>query len=836
MADPAERFKDLFAAAAELPPAGRERFLAEECGDDRELCARLETLLRAHDEVGDFLEEPATLDRPFVEHEAEAPWHAGQRIGDYELVAELGRGGGGVVWRARQLEPVQRDVALKILFAPAPGGELPFEPRSLARMQHPGINSLFAAGTTDDGLPWLAMQLVDGEPITRFCARNHTPLGERLRLFLDVCHAVQHAHHKGIAHHDLKPGNVLVTERDGERCPVVIDFGIARPASPPASVAAGTTDVAGTPDYMSPEQIDGDARAVDARADVYALGVLLYELACGERPFVHRGERVPLAERLRRLREDEPVPPSRRAAERLPREVDWITQRAMAKHPDLRYQTVAALADDVRRWRAGEPVAAGPSTLGYRLRCVWRRHRAAACAAIVLVGGLGLGAAVAAHGWWRAAVASQEANRALDLLDELWSRSDPGQAGRPDGERQRDLAAALSDLPAQARGEPRVELRLQRALASLQRYLGHGDAAVAHADRAVELAEAQGAADFVGALLQRGMANLERGDVTAAEQDARAAIDGAAAANATPALATAHALLADCLGRRGDHVQALLAADTALGLRRRIDEPRALAQSLLQLAGLRMAIGNLDESLAALDEAMALQEPLGEDHPDVLVAWQGRAILLRQKGDLVGAEAAMRNGLERRRRVHGEGHPRVAWAEVELAWVLHERGDDAAAEPLLAAAKHSLRASLGDGHVQVTEAMSRHGSVLAVLGRHDEAATELRLAIERYRNLAAHPPEGLVAAIAELAKLQWRRGDRPGGLALQHEAVAIARGAVAEDHYVLSVALTHLATMLAETGERARAIELLEEALARSTRAGRTAEAAVQRARLDALR
>jgi eukaryotic-like serine/threonine-protein kinase len=219
-------------------------------------------------------------------------------------------------------------------------------------MQHPGINSLFAAGTTDDGLPWLAMQLVDGEPITRFCARNHTPLGERLRLFLDVCHAVQHAHHKGIAHHDLKPGNVLVTERDGERCPVVIDFGIARPASPPASVAAGTTDVAGTPDYMSPEQIDGDARAVDARADVYALGVLLYELACGERPFVHRGERVPLAERLRRLREDEPVPPSRRAAERLPREVDWITQRAMAKHPDLRYQTVAALADDVRRWRA----------------------------------------------------------------------------------------------------------------------------------------------------------------------------------------------------------------------------------------------------------------------------------------------------------------------------------------------------------------------------------------------------------------------------------------------------------------------------------------------------
>lgn len=482
-ADP-RRVKELFVAALDLPDdAARRAWLDRECGDDPEFRRRLDALLAAHDEPISALERPLAVEmatRSFVPGDVTGgrpdPWaHTpAARVGRYKLLELIGEGGMGQVWVAEQLEPIRRRVALKLI---KPGmdsrailARFEAERQALALMDHPNIARVLDAGTTEDGRPYFAMELIKGVPVTEFCDARRLTTRERLELFEPICRAIQHAHRKGIIHRDIKPSNVLVALHDEQPIPKVIDFGVAKAVGrqlTEGTLYTGFGSLVGTPAYMAPEQAAFNQLDVDTRTDVYALGALLYELLTGSPPFEpERLKRAAIDEVLRVVREEEPPRPSARLStsgsraslaavrrsdpDKLPGllrgELDWIVMKALEKDRNRRYDDAAAgLAADVRRYLDGEPVQAHPPGTVYRLRKFTRRHRLALGTATAFVGLLIVSAVVSA---WLAVRARESAASAA----RQWVRAE---------DNARRLAGALAATERNAAGL-RVDLELTR--------------------------------------------------------------------------------------------------------------------------------------------------------------------------------------------------------------------------------------------------------------------------------------------------------------------------------------------------------------------------------------
>ncbi|MBI1914048.1 MAG: tetratricopeptide repeat protein [Planctomycetes bacterium] len=436
----------IFNVARQIEAAeARRLYLQQSCGDDAELQARVEALLRVHEEERSFLQPPVEELRATVDEQpiSERP---GTVIGSYKLLEQIGEGGFGVVFMAEQQEPIRRKVALKVL---KPGmdtrqvvARFEAERQALALMDHLNIAKILDAGETASGRPYFVMDLVRGVPITDYCDQAQFTPRERLELFVYVCQAVQHAHQKGIIHRDLKPSNVLVTLQDGTAVVKVIDFGIAKALGQQLTdktLFTGFAQMLGTPLYMSPEQAALSNVDVDTRSDIYSLGVLLYELLTGTTPFdKERLQQAGYDEMRRIIREEEPPRPSTRMStlgqaattvsaqrksdpKRLSQlfrgELDWIVMKALEKDRNRRYETASAFAADVQRYLHDEPVLACPPSALYRFRKFARRHKAAlAVAGLILFFVLILGGGA---GWVmrdraaRQATLEQEVVRAL---------------------------------------------------------------------------------------------------------------------------------------------------------------------------------------------------------------------------------------------------------------------------------------------------------------------------------------------------------------------------------------------------------------------------------------
>jgi formylglycine-generating enzyme required for sulfatase activity/dienelactone hydrolase/predicted Ser/Thr protein kinase len=417
----------------------RLAYLQGACGGDERLCARVESLIEAHEAAGGFLKSraggtngvAATVLLPITEK-------PGDRIGRYKLLQQIGEGGCGVVYMAEQEEPVRRRVALKVIKlgmdTKSVIARFEAERQALALMDHPNIAKVLDAGATETGRPYFVMELVRGVKITDYCDQNNLSTRERLDLYIQVCHAIQHAHQKGIIHRDIKPSNILVSLHDGVAAPVVIDFGIAKATEQrltDKTLFTAFEQFIGTPSYMSPEQAEMSRLDIDTRSDIYSLGVLLYELLTGKTPFDSKELLAAGLDEMRRtIREQEPARPSTRLSRLEPKEqtttaqrrateppklirslrgdLDWIAMKCLEKNRTRRYATANDLARDIECHLNHQPVSAAAPTLGYRTAKYVRRHRRVLATAVAFAVLLILGTTVSMWQARRAGQAEQE--------------------------------------------------------------------------------------------------------------------------------------------------------------------------------------------------------------------------------------------------------------------------------------------------------------------------------------------------------------------------------------------------------------------------------------------
>ncbi len=769
MADAAKRAKALFLELLELPEEGRLRALAEWRARDPGLADRVRRLLEGHRRAG-LLSELAST--PLALTGAAVDPEPGEEIGDYRVIEKLGEGGFGSVFRAEQLRPLRRSVALKLIRAGRSSAEVlarfAAERRLLARMDHPAIARVIDAGETPDGRPFFAMELVRGEPITHYARARALPLAARLELVREVCSAIQHAHAKGVLHRDIKPSNVLVQEIDGRARAKVIDFGLAKVLVPEDGADGATHPGAalGTPAYAAPEQVRA-LRDVDTRADVYGLGALLYELVTGRPPLGPSAElaSLPLDQLLERVLEAEPQPPSRLGgadaglAERLPRELDWILLRALDKERERRYPTAFALERDIERLQAGEPVEAAPPSRTYRMRKAIGRHRlafagAAAAFLALLAGSFGTG--------WGLLRARERAEQA---------------------EQQVEVARALA------------------------RFL------VEDLIRAAAPGALEGAAHDVSL----------RGAVMAASgRLAVAAAPGGRLATAREVVGRAHLALGEAFGALGEHPLALAELEQA----RAVLEPLlgAVAPEVLEArvehAGVLVDLGRAHEALAAHGEllpiVLAQQGPAGDL---TLTLRQSRARALRHLGELEASRielAAARADAAAAGRSGYDEH--VLALEMSAAVTAHRLDRLDEAETLFRRVLEARRSRFGDEHPATHSASGNLGAFLRATGRRSEARSLLESAHAGFARVSGPDHPNTFLAAHNLAGLLLELGRADLAHSLLEPALETAAGLWGEDQADVLRSRGLLGLCLERLGEIERAGEVLGQAYERTRR------------------
>jgi serine/threonine protein kinase/tetratricopeptide (TPR) repeat protein len=641
---------DMFAAAVSITdPVDRGAFLDRECAGRADLRRRLDQLLEAHGQSHPVLDLPNAGDPNATVIPASSL--VGTIIaGRYKLLDEIGDGGMGTVWMAEQREPVKRLVAVKLIKtgmdSKAVLARFEAERQALALMDHPNIAKVLDGGTTDQGRPFFVMELVKGLPLTEYCDARRLAVPGRLDLFVQICSAVQHAHQKGIIHRDLKPSNVLVTEHDGKPVPKVIDFGLAKALNATHMLTERTLHTAygtvvGTPLYMAPEQVGINALDVDTRTDIYALGVILYELLTGSTPLEKARFKQAAWEEVKRLiREEEPPRPSTRLSSdqslpslaasravepaqlrRLIRgDLDWIVMKALDKERSRRYETANGLARDIERYRAGDAVEACPPTLRYRLGKFLRRNRPQVVAAGLLLAALLAGITGTTWGMLRAEQAKADlATKNIELADEqekVQARFDLAQKAialfhtgvsedmllkNPEFKELRtkllkEAAGFYGDLEKLLAGQ--TDARSRKALAAAYFQLGELTRNIGDQKQAL--------------MVHRKALALRRELAAADETDVETQLDVARSLRAA-GLVQYHT---------GDVTGALAAVEEQEQIAGRLDKDQAtdavqyvVAQSYLHIGIVRFFTGKPAESLQAYRKALAILQKLADANP-----------------------------------------------------------------------------------------------------------------------------------------------------------------------------------------------------------------------------
>ena len=780
------RVRALFEAALDQPAADRRSWLELQTGADAEVRRQVERLLAAADApdtLGDL--EPPPLDGSGGSGGGGA--FATRHLGPFRLVERLGDGGMGSVWRAEQEHP-RRQVAVKVLHRSCLGNRhaerFRAEIDALARLQHPGIAQVFEAGVEADGTAWFAMELVDGAtPITALRAAAAGPAAPRelVRTFLAVTDALQHAHQRGVIHRDLKPANIL---RCGDGSVKVIDFGIARFVDGDGAGPTRDGELLGTLAYMSPEQIQG--AATDVRTDVYGLGVVLYELLAGRRPFDLGG--LPITAACRAVLDREPTP-VRTLVPHLPEELQWIVHKAIHKLPAERYQDVGAFAADLRSLLRHEPVRAAPPSALYPLRKFVRRHRlgVATTAAVVVVSlgalvttSLALVRARAAETAERqrrteAEDASQRASSALDFLLSVLQSVRPDR-GSKDVKLVDALTSAATSFDRELADSPTVRAALGRAIGIAWFSLGQLDAAEQRLRASLAVHEATYGADAVQTaqvrvdlcqvLVQRGELDDAERCLAAAERVTATLPDG------DPTRLSGRIRRADLLRARGDKAAA-------------------------------------DATLQPVVDWLRTHQP---DSRETLLAVNLLAGIRHERGDVDGAEPLYRSAIAGFQ-ARGE-HKNLDYltAQNNLVMVLNSRGRREEMVPVLEQLAATCREALGPQHPQTIGTLSNLGGLRYMLGDFTAARDTFRDALAAFPKDTDEHDRVLQAVLANLAKLEMETGDLTAALPHGERVLATRRKLLGDDHELTLQTAIMVADVHRRDGRLAAALAILRDA------------------------
>ncbi|MCA9310323.1 MAG: serine/threonine protein kinase [Phycisphaerales bacterium] len=714
-------------------------------------------------------------------------------IGAYRILETLGEGGFGIVYLALQSEPVLRQVALKVVKPGMDSREVlarfAIERQALAMMTHACIARIFDAGVTDRGRPYFAMEYVKGVPITTYCDSNQLSLRRRLELFAQVCDGVHHAHQKGIIHRDLKPANILVSDEDGEPRPRIIDFGVAKALTQPMAVEGAHTrrqQLIGTLEYMSPEQAGDSADDVDVRADVYALGVVLYQLLTGVLPFDNgewRSASLPEIQEI--IRSKEPPSPSRRLttlgdraaavarqratridtlSRELRRDLQQIPQMAMRKDRTRRYQSAAAMADDIRAYLAGRPLKAHPESISYLAGKFVRRHRVGvstgALLTLVLVAATTISVSFGIQAQHKSASADQKASGMSEIVDAFADSVVAGEGSL----RDRLLQVAEKTLPRLAdnpEAEADIRLRIGRTLYQL----GDLDNSEAMLLRARSLYEdLYGVNDLhtVESEIRLGHLRYRQGrlaDAMACFDAAERMLDGAAGTSTVNpgALALGRAMILRKQGELGEAARLLEAADRHF---RNFNVTVDVIETLKERAAIAMERGQPEEARVLLKQCLDLMQEVGTtDSAQVGEVYNRMAGAEREAGRIDEAIVAGERAIEAHRTLDSLS-PRLARTLIYHVQTLMKRanraageGDDAAAgrdrqaaQRLMEEALHIYVLRYGVEHEYVAGALITLGQLQSDLGDHDGARDTLERSLAVY-GLNPETPEWTIAAV-----------------------------------------------------------------------------------------
>jgi serine/threonine protein kinase len=728
----------------------------------------------------------------------------GDTIGLYHLISLLGEGGFGRVWLAERREPFVQRVAVKIL---KPGmdshavlGRFEQERQALAVMDHPSVARVLDAGATPasmGGRPYVVMEYVAGVPITVYCDTHRLSVRQRLELFIPICEAVQHAHHKGIIHRDLKPANILVAEHDSKPLPKVIDFGVAKALSQgltDETVFTQSGSMIGTPEYMSPEQADvGAGGDIDSRTDVYSLGAVLYELLTGEVPFASKSLRsAGYGEFQRIVREVDPPKPStrlgnladetrtavatRRQADRaslaleLKQELDWIPLKCLRKDRNERYSSPADLARDIRNYLEGRPLEAGPESTIYRLRKAVRRNKGLCTAATAVAAALLVGFVLFAIQSYRVGV-------------------------------QRDAAIAA-----------RAQAETAESVAK---------ASLALADQERRRAEAIN--DFIQTALKAGDPNQGgRRDmrVTEAIDSAVREINAGAFKDQPATEAALRFTVAEILNGNTKSAEALPMAQRGLEIARQLHngDHADIARGLSTVAGCLHTLGRDEEALDLYQQALAmdlrLHPPPSSDHIDTMQAYRHLGVCLQALGKPAEAITNFKNALAMARRLNAGDNEQTALVLENLGYCLQSTGQPDDGLPYIEESLAMVeRLHPGDDN-EKARVMSQVGFCLQLVGRTEDALAKHQAVLDMRRRMFKNDQPTVANSMANVANVLMLLGRYGEALPLFEECIAMRRRLFASDNVELAHALNGLGRCTALSGKNIEAEPILRESVA----------------------
>jgi len=877
-----QRIARVFDEAVSLSGEARQAYLDRACGDDSDLRIYVSELLRSSDRATGFLEKPvhdaagsilSGVDSEDQDETGAEPADdtsglstaslppsglSHEMLGPYRLLERIGVGGMGEVWRAEQSGPLRRQVAVKVIKSGMDTkhvvARFEAERQALAWMDHPGIARVYDAGETPRGLPFFAMELVAGEPITTYCDRQRLTVPDRIGLFIKVCEAVQHAHQKGIIHRDLKPSNILVSVGDGEPFPKVIDFGVAKATA--GRLTEGTLHthmgmMIGTPEYMSPEQAEMTPAGIDTRADVYSLGVILYELLTGTLPFDFGVLRERGYDEIRRqIREVEPQRPSNRVrtsgersaelarnrgavpsrlVSRLSGELDWIVLRAMEKDRMRRYGSPGDLATDLGRHLRNEPVAAGPPGVLYRARKFARRHRLGVSIAAATVIGL-VGVAVMtsvqarriARERDRANREAKASGRVTEFLTGLFRVADPGVAQGQDITARELLDRGADSIRKDLDAEPVIRARLMLTMGSAYTNLGLYGEAEPYLEESVSVLREELGEDDPETLAS--MHRLAEVYMLGGRFDDAVRVGQKTLELRRRVLGEEDRLTmasADFLGvlyvESGRPLLAIPLLEQNMATRRRVlgaDDPEAF-ESLWPLADANSRLGRYATAASLSREALEYRLRLyGNENLETLECRNLLGDLLFLQGKYQEAEEVLREGLETSRRLYGPEH-RVSLqfraalaASTFLGHGLSEADFSGYHEVL----ETALRI-YGRDHAYTQVVLFGAGMASLFQRRYAEAEDSLREASAFFQRIGPDRYNALWA-LDEWAVARRRNGKLAEAEATLRHVIDASRRTLGPDHPHTRDSLRHLADVYLDQARDSEAEKLYTEALA----------------------